>query len=146
MMYALYEITLRGYDGHSTVVTAETSGKAKYQHYLELGDVFDDFATYLAHVASCVRAGKTWTNPRQEQLEADFAKVARYRGVAGAKIGMLVELNGKTGQILRANDSANFDIAFQDGVYNCHPHHNLVYFNTDGSILYDFRPATRRNE
>lgn len=137
-MYGIYEITLRGYDGHSTVVAAETSGKAKYRHFLDLDGVFDDFWAYLSQVEHCVCVGRTQDNPGKMRVDT-FARVALYRGVPNAKIGMLVELNGKQGHILRANDSANFDVAFQDGVYNCHPNHNLVYYGQDGSILYDFR-------
>lgn len=67
----------------------------------------------------------------------------RCRSVPNAKIGMAVELHGKRGYILRSNDSANFDIAFDNGVFNCHPNHELVYFGQDGSILYDFRRTSK---
>lgn len=58
-MYNVYKITLRGYGGHYTVVTAETPSKAKYQHFLELDDLFGDFRSYLSCVESCVKIGES---------------------------------------------------------------------------------------
>lgn len=41
-----YMITLSGYDRPATAC-GETSGKAKYNFYLEIGDLFDSFAEFL---------------------------------------------------------------------------------------------------
>lgn len=142
-MYNVYKITLRGYNGHYAVVTAKTPSKAKYQHFLELDGIFDDFCSYLSRVESCVKIGECRFSSEGTRQEEDFTRTARYRGVPNAKIGMAVELNGKRGYILRSNDSANFDVAFDSGVFNCHPNHELVYFDQDGSILYDFRRTSK---
>ncbi len=47
-----YKITLKGYNT-STLICAETAGKAKYQHYLQLDGLFDSFEFYLSFVESC---------------------------------------------------------------------------------------------
>lgn len=47
-----YKIKLRGY-GVETLICDETAGKAKYQHYLQLDDLFNSFDKYLGFVESC---------------------------------------------------------------------------------------------
>ena len=46
-----YMITLAGYDRSATAY-GETPGKAKYNFYLEMGDLFDSFAEFLQFVKS----------------------------------------------------------------------------------------------
>ncbi len=60
---------------------------------------------------------------RRETKVMKFERVARMRNLPHARIGDAVRVNGKTGVIIGANDSANFDVKFEDGhVGNCHPH------------------------
>lgn len=135
-----YKIVLRGYnaDGTFSLITAKTRGKAKYLHFISLCDVFQDFGTYLRFIQSCTKiSGKNIDAAYKDQ--DDFRKVAIYRKVPEAYIGMTVEVSGKRGYIIGANDSCNFDIAFDDGVFNCHPYGDIVYFGKNGEIVYDFR-------
>lgn len=135
-----FEIRLRGFDNEAcALVNSETAGMAKYKYFLTLDGLFDSFQQYLQSVRSC----KCVAFANRDNFSCckgyDFEKTKKYRQVPLAEIGTVVELNGNRGVIVGANDSCNFDVAFGNGVYNCHPHHKLVYFNKDGSIMYDFR-------
>lgn len=132
-----FAIKMRGYSEPS-IVNAATSAKAKYEHYLCIGELYEDFRHFLSNVESCTRLSFPAKRIADVPSE-DFIRTAIYRGVPLATPGMEVELRGEKGYIVGANHTMNFDIAFQRGVWNCHPNYELVYFADDGSILYDFR-------
>lgn len=134
-----FAIKMRGYCKPS-IVNATTAAKAKYAHYLCIGDMYEDFRHYLSNVESCTRLSFGAKHVAKTPSE-NFQRTALYRGVPLATPGMEVELRGERGYIVDANDTMNFDIAFQRGVWNCHPNYELVYFADDGSILYDFRTS-----
>ena len=135
-----YKIVLRAYNADSTfsIINAETRSKAKYQHFLSLDDLFEDFGMYLSFVQSCTKVSSGNITSTFKDRE-DFRRTALYRKVPEAHPGMTVEVGGRRGQIIGANDSCNFDIAFDNGVFNCHPNHDIVYFGRNGEIVYDFR-------
>lgn len=133
-----FAIKMRGYCKPS-IVNAATAAKAKYAHYLCIGDIYEDFRQYLSNVESCTRLSFVAKHVAAETANEDFRRTALYRGVPQATPGMEVELRGERGYIVGANDTMNFDVAFPRGVWNCHPNYELVYFADDGSILYDFR-------
>lgn len=137
-----YKIKLKGYQTE-TLICAETSGKAKYAHYLQLDEMFESFAFYLYFVESCkcLRRAKKEDYFRQSD---GFVRTKNYRGVPLADYGTEVELDGKRGFIIGSNDSCNFDVSFENGIFNCHPNYELVYFDGCGQVLYDFRK--RRSE
>ena len=130
-----YQNTLRAYDT-STFVNAESPGKAKYQHFLSLDGLFESFDMYLRFVESCILVNNV---PAEKLKNEDFQRIIEQRQIPHAKIGMRVELNGERGYIVGSNNSCNLDVAFDNGVYNCHPHHELIYFTDDGRKIYDFR-------
>lgn len=132
-----YKILLKAYETE-TLICAETAGKAKYQHYLQLDEVFESFDTYLRFVKECrcLRKAKKEDYFRKDR---DFERTKNYRGVPLADYGTDVELNGKRGFIIGSNSSCNFDVRFDDGIFNCHPNYELIYFTENGEILYDFR-------
>lgn len=132
-----YKIKLRAYDTE-TLICAETAGKAKYQHYLQLDGVFDSFDMYLYFIekCQCLRKAQKEDYFRKDR---DFDKTKNYRGVPLADYGTEVELRGKRGFIIGSNDSCNFDVKFDNGIFNCHPNYELIYFDKYGNIIYDFR-------
>lgn len=136
----VYKIILKAYDcnGGFSLINAETAGKAKYQHYMQLDGLFDCFKEYLHWVESCKKLRKAKQEDYFRPTES-FERTCRYRGVPLVKCGTEVALNGRHGFIIGDNDSCNFDICFENGIWNCHPNYELVYYSEDGSILYDFR-------
>lgn len=46
---------------------------------------------------------------------------------------------GKRGFIIGVNSGCNFDVKFENGIFNCHPNYELIYFDGAGNVLYDFR-------
>lgn len=139
-----YEIRLRHYNT-TTLVSAETAGKAKYQHYLQLGDLFSDFLEYLTFVDGIHCVLKECHHFSGIESDA-FLRTKKYRGVPCAEIGMKVQINGRTGYIVGANDSCNFDVAFADGIFNCHPNHNIIYFGDGDIVIYDFTKQKESSE
>ena len=132
-----YKITLKGYETE-TLICAETAGKAKYEHYLQLDDLFQDFAMYLHFVESCKCLRKAKKEDYYQKSDS-FESTKNYRGVPLATYGTKVMLNGKTGFIVGDNSSCNFNVKFDDGIFNCHPNYELVYFDGEGKVIYDFR-------
>lgn len=134
-----YKITLGGYETE-TLICAETAGKAKYQHYRQLDDLFEDFGMYLYFVESCRCLRKAKKEDYYRKSDS-FEDTKNYRGVPLADYGTEVELNGKRGFIVGDNRSCNFDVQFNDGIFNCHPNWELIYFDDEGKVIYDFRKA-----
>lgn len=124
----------------STVI-AETPSKAKYQFYKYLQDgIWEcDFETFLkyAWVEKIRIAGIHHLFGDYEQ----FARVIDYRGIPLAFQGMKVEVCGKLGRIVGSNSSSNLNIVFDGNWHknNCHPRHEMVYYDNHGNIVYDFR-------
>lgn len=137
-----YEIEVRAYGGIKATVCATTAGKAKYDHYLMLDETFDSFGEYLHYVESCKLLHKARKEDYFRKFH-DFERTANYRGVPLATYGTEVELDGRRGFIVGANDSCNFDVAFDNGVFNCHPNYELVYYGEHGNVLYDFRKLNK---
>lgn len=136
--FEAFAIRLAGFQ-EETLITAKTSGKAKYQHFISLDGYYDSFEEYLRHVASCRRVS---ASEKRACLQPDdeFARVALYRGVPLATPGMEVEFRGERGFLTGAVSSGmGFAIAFPRGVFECHPNYELVYYAEDGSVLYDFK-------
>ncbi|WP_312070399.1 hypothetical protein, partial [Anaerotignum propionicum] len=135
-----YKITLKGYDadGHFTLICAETPGKAKYEHYRELGDLFEDFGHYLRFVENCKCLHKAQKEDYYKKSDS-FEETKKYRSIPLIDYGTVVEIEGKRGFIVGDNRSCNFDVKFDNGIFNCHPHYQMVYFDDAGNVLYDFR-------
>lgn len=70
----------------------------------------------------------------------DFIKNAKYRGIEFAYCGMRVTVGEMNGFIVGHNSSANLDVLFIDGKYknqtlNCHPNHNITYFDKNDNVI-----------
>jgi hypothetical protein len=114
------------------VVYAATPGKAKHKRLLELRDGWDDIE-YTG--MRCKRLAGFASNETDE----DFARVAEYRGIPFARLGMFVEVSGKRGIIVGHNSSSNLDVLFENGsVLNCHPWSRVKYFDEDGDVIKEF--------
>ncbi len=137
--FNVYAIRLKCLD-EETLVAGETSGKAKYQHFMSLDGYYETFDIYLRHVASCRRVSAA---EKESFLQPDeeFTRVALYRGVPLVKPGTEVELrSGERGFLTGAvTGGMGFTIAVPRGVFDCHPNSGIVYYADDGSVLYDFR-------
>ncbi len=59
----------------------------------------------------------------RETKQEMLTRVGTMRGFPGATLGDRVEVDGKRGDLIGGNQSANFDILFDDDgvVANCHP-------------------------
>ncbi len=103
----------------SRIVNAHNRGKAIAEYMSDVRDCWPDvrFTDFRAR-----KLGQAHTS-------AAFERTAAYRGWAGVKCGQRVRLKdgGELGTIVGHNDSANFDVVFDEGtslhgrVCNCHP-------------------------
>lgn len=113
---------------HETIVHERSAGKAKYQ-FLFMLDMCDVTFTDIR----CRAIGPPVTTDR-------IHRIAVRRGVPFVVAGMRVQVCNDFGTIVDANDSANWQVLFDDGrVMNCHPTYEIVYFAADGTIIHDFR-------
>ena len=138
-----YLITLSRYDRPVTAC-GETPGKAKYNTYLEMGDLFDSFAEFLRFVKNIKLIHKFRPCDLFGDIE-QFNRMKEYRNIPFAFMGMKVILKSKSrgnikGVIVGSNDSMNLDICF-DGTFhkeNCHPYYELIYLDNSGDIVAEF--------
>lgn len=110
-----FEVGLRGEDRRSTV-NSTTLGKAKAELLKDIQDCWP--ATKFTDVVGR-KAGPPHTS-------AGFLRTAKYRGLPDLRCGHQVSVNGRKGFVVGHNDSANFDVLFDEGdwkgcVLNCHP-------------------------
>jgi hypothetical protein len=138
-----YVITLSGYDRSATAY-GETPGKAKYNFFMEVGDLFDSFAEFLRFIKSIRLVHKF----RPCDLFGDaeqFGRMKECRDIPYVFMGMRVILKSGSrgnikGTIVGSNDSMNLDICFDGTCYkqNCHPHYELIYLDNSGNIEAEF--------
>lgn len=135
-MLKAYAVNIKGFSHPSRIIHHESAGKAKYQFFLDVIDVYPDLK--YTQITAC-RVGVEPDN----MVHRDFIRTATMREVPFAKIGMLVEVDGCKGQIAGNNSSANFNILFLEGqrkgqVLNCHPNSKMRYFNSKGELIKEF--------
>lgn len=138
-----YLITLSRYDRPATAY-GETPGKAKYNSYLEMGDLFDSFAEFLRFVKSIKLIHKFRPCDLFGDIE-QFERMKECRNIPFAFMGMKVILKSRSrgnikGIIVGSNDSMNLDICFDGTCHkeNCHPHYKLIYLDNSGDIVAEF--------
>lgn len=138
-----YMITLSGYDRPATAY-GETQGKAKYNFFLEVGDLFDSFAEFLQFVKSVRLIHKFKPSDLFGDTE-QFERMKEYRNIPFAFMGMRVILKSGSrgnikGTIVGSNDSMNLSICYDGTCHkeNCHPHYELVYLDNSGNIVAEF--------
>ena len=66
-------------------------------------------------------------------------RVVEHRQLPPVKKWMRCEVDGRPGEIIGGNSSANFNVVFDDESIhwmNCHPYYRMKIFNKDGSVFY----------
>ncbi|WP_103018152.1 hypothetical protein [Alicycliphilus denitrificans] len=102
---------------HRRIINARSSGAARYDYLLDVRDCWPD-AKYTD-----MRARKIGPAHTSEA----FLRTARYRGMPDLRCGEAVKVSGRSGVVVGHNDSANFDVLFDQGtdwagaVLNVHP-------------------------
>jgi hypothetical protein len=102
---------------HRRIVNARSSGAARYDYLLDVLDCWPDVK---------------YTDMRARKLgpahtSAAFLRTAKYRGMPDLRCGDPVRVNGMRGVVVDSNDSANFDVLFDEGTpwagasLNVHP-------------------------
>ena len=115
-----WECNVRGKDWQRTI-NHLTAGKARYEYLLDLRDAWPD-ATF---------ADITVRKIGPAQTSEAFRRTATYRGMPGLTCGTRVEVCSGSqralGVIVGHNESANFDVLFDEDTYfkggigNVHP-------------------------
>lgn len=135
-MLKAYAVSIKGFEWSPRIIHHESAGKAKYEFFLDVTDVYPDLK--YTQITAC-RVGVDLDNA----VFREFARTATYRDVPFAKIGMSVEVDGLKGEIAGKNSDANFDILFLEGphkgqVLNCHPNWKMRYFDSKGELIKEF--------
>lgn len=123
------QVKLRTYEcshgGYSSQYTATSAGKARYQHFLELGDVCPDISITEIKVRSL---GAIMPDTRV----SDYAR--RYK--VPAKVGRRVVMDGRSGRIIGCSDGylkVLFDDTNTHG--HCHPFWRMTYYGDDDTTV-----------
>lgn len=112
------------------IVNARNRGAAIYEYMLDVRDCWPDvkFTDFRAR-----KLGPAQTS------EA-FRRTATYRGMPNVRCGQRVMVDGAAGVIVGHNDSANFDVLFDDDSYfkgarlNVHPSEITLQESADGGV------------
>lgn len=123
---------------HTETVVAQTPSKARYKFYLTLDaeEKYKDYFIYIK-VKKIGIANKGEFHFSNSTINK-FEEVKQKRGIYFVQLGMKIEVAGKMGVIVGANDSQNLDVDFGNGVSNCHPKWKTTYFDNAGAILAQF--------
>ena len=112
-----FEVSVKG-TNWTKIVNARTAGQAKRDYHLDVRESWPD-VPYTA--MRCRKVGAPHTS---EQFKLN----AQYRGMPGVRCGQRVKVGDARGVIVGHNDSANFDVLFDDDSpkyagmrLNCHP-------------------------
>ena len=111
-----FEVWVSGSDIRHTM-NHRSAGAAKYDYLLGVRDCYPDLKY------TDLRVRKIGPPVSSEA----FLRNAKYRGMPDIRCGQAVKVNGRAGVIVGHNDSANFDVLFDDGTdwagstLNVHP-------------------------
>ena len=112
-----WEVSVKGTEW-TKIVNARTRGRAKRDYHLDVRDAWPD-VPYTA--MRCRKIGAPHTSE-------SFKRNARYREMPAVRCGQRVKVGEARGVIAGHNDSANFDVLFDDDspkyaglTLNCHP-------------------------
>lgn len=130
----VFTVGVRGKNWDQDVI-ALSLGKAKAEYLRDIQDVWPDVK--YTDITGRVSSGFSMATL------ADFQRIADYRDVPFAKIGMRVKVGEWPGIIVGKNESANFNILFLDGKFkaqtlNCHPNNCITYFDSKGEVIKQF--------
>jgi hypothetical protein len=129
-----YACRLRGSE-HETIYHDRSPGKAKRRFFVDLDMQCIEYTDIRVRVAG------------EPQTTDGIRRTAEYRGVPFVRAGMRVQVDGDWGVIVGHNDSANWDVLFDDDsrykgqVLNCHPMWEIAYYDNSGEIIRDFRKS-----
>lgn len=123
---------------HTETVVAQTPSKARYKFYLTLDaeEKYKDYFKYIK-VKKIGIANKGEFHFSNSTINK-FEEVKQKRGIFFAQLGMKIEVAGKMGVIVGANDHCNLNVDFGNGASNCHPKWKTTYFDNAGAILAQF--------
>lgn len=115
-------------------VHARSASKARREYHLDVSESWPD-VRYI-DVRSELEG-----SPRDDE---GFRRMAEYRGIPFARIGMRVLAEGHWGNIVGHNSSSNLNVLTDAGVVlNCHPTHGVTYYADDSSVACRFERGKR---
>ena len=131
------------YGKHESNIQAETPAKAKYAHYQENLDFFNDYAHYIQARPRIRKLGEFKPSDLYFEKTDSFLdtwdNIKKYRRVPFIELGMKVDVNGKSG-IIVGNCGLSLAVCMNGNTWwsNCHPNWRTKYYNNDGKLLAEF--------
>jgi hypothetical protein len=128
-------------DGPKTTCIGKSPAQARYNFWKEcLSDAFDEGYSYFFKYIKSKYIGEVKPNHFFNDAER-FRQMCKKRGIEFAYQGMMVSVDGEKGKIAGSNNSLNLDVLFDGKSFlsNCHPHCNIDYYNSDGSLAKSFK-------
>ena len=120
-----FEVSVKGTDWKQ-IVNARTPGKAKREYHSNVIDAWPDGPFTSLR---CRKIGRPHTSEQ-------FVRIALYRGMPAVECGQRVTVSGNAGTIVGHNESANFNVLFDEDAQkysgvtlNVHPQ-DIVLQNT----------------
>ncbi len=123
-------------------VYAKTRSKAIYQAYRHIIDneyTEMEYSDFIKGGGISIRKiGKPVLKSLYSDDEFNFNATLKNRNINFVFLGMKIDLTGQgVGYIVGCNSSSNLDVYFpeKDATYNCHPYHELTYYDDNGEIV-----------
>lgn len=140
-----FSITLEGgrHGDFCSTFQAETAAKAKYQHYKQYDEFFEDYAHYLSYKPKVKKIGEFKPSdlfPKQDiYFNETWEQIKKYRYIPFIELGMKVEVDGTPGVIVGYH-GLNLLVCLQGYTFgsNCHPHYKVKYFDKEGNLIKEF--------
>ena len=132
MTLRTYEVNVKGQNWAELIVRG-SAGAAKYAFFRAIREVYPEVRFTDLTVRSL---GKI-------EPDDSFTRVAQYRDVPYAELGMRVKVEDDEGFLVGSNSSSNFEVLFETGQYkgkvlNCHPNFKIKYFNSADEVIGEF--------
>lgn len=126
-----------GQDLTETII-AKTASQARYSFYLKMD--FDEPYKKLFKYIRVKTIGRTRVSDffGDEQL---FKGVCEKRHIEFCKQGMIIDVDGKKGIVVGANNHCNLEVVMEGTTHieTCHPHWQTTYYDDKMNIIKDFK-------
>ena len=119
--------------------SAKNASAARYLFWYEHSECLNSYSECFRHIKS-KSLGRSklsdWFGDFQQ-----FTEVCRKRNVDFARLGMTIDVDGKKGWIVGANNYCNLEVLFEQNVgpQNCHPTWETTYYDKKGNIIREFK-------
>lgn len=138
-----FACTIENYFGSDVteIIVAKKASQARYSFYLKM-DLDVSYKQIFRYI-KVKTIGRTKVSDFFTD-EEQFKGVCEKRGIQFCYQGMIIDVDGKKGIIVGANNHCNLEVVMEGSIYaqNCHPYWQTTYYDKDMNVIKDFKTKT----